>query len=154
MDKKFSKEYRRKTWIIAIYDSDDQGSWMGKIEATKKEVKEILAAIVQSFRDRNLDFYEGGTETAENVRENWQPLEFWTPLENWPPFVNQDSLYAYANFYTSCINITAVSLENIPEFIERLKKLSSECNIDFYVSISAAKDDLSAVNTDGCTFLN
>ncbi len=103
MDKKFSKEYRRKTWIIAIYDSDDQGSWMGKIEATKKEVKEILAAIVQSFRDRNLDFYEGGTETAENVRENW------------PPFVNQDSLYAYANFYTSCINITAVSLENIPE---------------------------------------
>ena len=39
MDKKFSKEYRRKTWIIAIYDSDDQGSWMGKIEATKKEVK-------------------------------------------------------------------------------------------------------------------
>ena len=64
MDKKFSKEYRRKTWIIAIYDSDDQGSWMGKIEATKKEVKEILAAIVQSFRDRNLDFYEGGTETA------------------------------------------------------------------------------------------
>ena len=83
--------------------------------ATKKEVKEILAAIVQSFRDRNLDFYEGGTETAENVRENWQPLEFWTPLENWPPFVNQDSLYAYANFYTSCINITAVSLENIPE---------------------------------------
>ena len=47
MDKKFSKEYRRKTWIIAIYDSDDQGSWMGKIEATKKEVKEILAAIVQ-----------------------------------------------------------------------------------------------------------
>ena len=38
MDKKFSKEYRRKTWIIAIYDSDDQGSWMGKIEATKKEV--------------------------------------------------------------------------------------------------------------------
>ncbi len=115
MDKKFSKEYRRKTWIIAIYDSDDQGSWMGKIEATKKEVKEILAAIVQSFRDRNLDFYEGGTETAENVRENWQSLEFWTPLENWPPFVNQDSLYAYANFYTSCINITAVSLENIPE---------------------------------------
>ena len=61
MDKKFSKEYRRKTWIIAIYDSDDQGSWMGKIEATKKEVKEILAAIVQSFRDRNLDFYEGAT---------------------------------------------------------------------------------------------
>ena len=56
MDKKFSKEYRRKTWIIAIYDSDDQGSWMGKIEATKKEVKEIFAAIVQSFRDRNLDF--------------------------------------------------------------------------------------------------
>ena len=47
-----------------------------------------------------------------------------------------------------------ISLENIPEFIERLKKLSSECNIDFYVSISAAKDDLSAVNTDGCTFLN
>lgn len=56
MDKKFSKEYRRKTWIIAIYDSDDQGSWMGKIEATKKEVKEILAAIVQSLEIEILIF--------------------------------------------------------------------------------------------------
>ena len=59
-----------------------------------------------------------------------------------------------AIFIDGILKHADISLENIPEFIERLKKLSSECNIDFYVSISAAKDDLSAVNTDGCTFLN
>lgn len=115
MDKKFSKriEERNMDYLQYMTRTIKVAGWVKSKQL--KEVKEILAAIVQSFRDRNLDFYEGGTETAENVRENWQPLEFWTPLENWPPFVNQDSLYAYANFYTSCINITAVSLENIPE---------------------------------------
>ena len=68
-------------------------------------------------------------------------------MDDFPTITNTDE---YIGFLYGMYS----SLENIPEFIERLKKLSSECNIDFYVSISAAKDDLSAVNTDGCTFLN
>ena len=46
-----------------------------------------------------------------------------------------------------------VSLENIPEFIERLKKISSGCGIEFYVSISGTKDDLKNVSSEGCNFI-
>jgi len=87
-------------------------------------------------------------------------------MDDFPSITNTDEYIGFlygmysSNHDIECIFIDGIlkhadiSLENIPEFIERLKKLSSECNIDFYVSISAAKDDLSAVNTDGCTFLN
>ncbi len=47
-----------------------------------------------------------------------------------------------------------ISLDNMPEFIEKVKKISQDCNIDFYISISAAKEQLSAVNLDGCAFVN
>ena len=47
-----------------------------------------------------------------------------------------------------------ISLENMPEFIERLKKISAECGIEFFVSISAAKEDLKDINQEGCNFLN
>ena len=36
----------------------------------------------------------------------------------------------------------------------RLKKLSEECGINFYVSISAEKAELKDINLDGCTLLN
>ena len=87
-------------------------------------------------------------------------------MDDFPSITNTDEYIGFlygmysSNHDIECIFIDGIlkhayiSLENIPEFIERLKKLSSECNIDFFVSISAAKDDLSAVNTDGCTFLN
>lgn len=45
-----------------------------------------------------------------------------------------------------------ISLENIPEFIERVKRISTECGIDFCISISAAKEELSSL--EGCSFLN
>ncbi len=45
-----------------------------------------------------------------------------------------------------------ISTENVPEFVERLKKLSEDCSIDFYVSLSAEKDALAGL--DGVTYLN
>ena len=47
-----------------------------------------------------------------------------------------------------------ISIENMPEFIERLKQMSKECDMDFYVSISAKREELSAGNLEGCAFLN
>ena len=47
-----------------------------------------------------------------------------------------------------------ISLQNIPSFIESLKKISQEHKIDFYVSVSAKNDDLSNINMDGCKILN
>ncbi len=47
-----------------------------------------------------------------------------------------------------------ISLGNMPEFVERLKKISRECGIDFYVSISASKEDLNNIDAEGCSFIN
>ena len=47
-----------------------------------------------------------------------------------------------------------ISIDDIPEFVEKLKKISKECDLDFYVSISAAKEDLKLTNTDDCAYLN
>lgn len=65
-----------------------------------------------------------------------------------------------ANHDIECVFIDGIlkhadfSLDNLPEFIEKLKKISQDCNIDFYISISAAKEQLSTVNLDGCSFIN
>lgn len=47
-----------------------------------------------------------------------------------------------------------ISLENVPDFIARLKKISKECGIDFFVSLSATKADLASIDADGCSYLN
>ncbi len=65
-----------------------------------------------------------------------------------------------ANLDLECIFIDGilkrknVTLGNMPEFIERLKNISSECGIDFYVSLSADNQDLKDVDFTDCALLN
>ena len=65
-----------------------------------------------------------------------------------------------ANLDLECIFIDGilkrknVTLSNMPEFIERLKKISAQCGIDFYVSLSASNQDLKDVDFTDCTLLN
>ena len=59
-----------------------------------------------------------------------------------------------AIFIDGILKHADISIENIPEFIDRLKKLSEECGINFYVSISAEKAELKDIDLDGCTLLN
>lgn len=47
-----------------------------------------------------------------------------------------------------------ISLANMPEFIDRLEQISKDCGITFYVSISAAKEDLANVDASKCAYLN
>lgn len=47
-----------------------------------------------------------------------------------------------------------ISLENIPTFLERLKKISKQYNIEFYVSVSAVNEKLDAIDMEGCRILN
>ena len=46
-----------------------------------------------------------------------------------------------------------ISMSNVPEFVERLKKISAECGIEFFVSLSADKKDISLVSEEGCHYL-
>lgn len=59
-----------------------------------------------------------------------------------------------AIFIDAILKHAHISLDDIPEFVEKLKKISKECDLDFYVSISAAKEDLKLTNTDDCAYLN
>lgn len=47
-----------------------------------------------------------------------------------------------------------VSLGNLPEFIERLKKISDMFDLDFIVSLSAAQEEMIGVDFSGCEILN
>lgn len=59
-----------------------------------------------------------------------------------------------AVFIDSILKHAHISLDDMPEFIEKLKKISRDFNINFYVSISADKNDLSHVDLTDCTLLN
>ena len=58
-----------------------------------------------------------------------------------------------AIFIDGILKHADITLENIPSFIETLKKISKENDVDFYVSISATNEQLGNVNFEDCTLL-
>ena len=59
-----------------------------------------------------------------------------------------------AIFIDGILKHANITLENIPTFIEKLKKVSKDNNIDFYVSVSATNEQLKDVDLEGCEILN
>ena len=59
-----------------------------------------------------------------------------------------------AIFIDGILKHADITLENIPSFIETLKKISKENDVDFYVSISATNEQLGNVDFEDCTLLN
>lgn len=57
-------------------------------------------------------------------------------------------------FIDGILKQASVSLENIPRFIDRISNISKKHNVQFYVSISADKDDLKDIKMEKCEFLN
>lgn len=55
-----------------------------------------------------------------------------------------DSILKHADF----------SLGDLPEFIDRLKKISKNYSMDFVVSLSAEKEEMIGVDFEGCEILN
>ncbi len=57
-------------------------------------------------------------------------------------------------FIDGILKQPSVSLENIPRFIDRIDNISKRHNVDFYVSLSATKEDLAGVDAAKCNYLN
>ncbi|MCC2254092.1 AAA family ATPase [Ruminococcus sp. CLA-AA-H200] len=55
-------------------------------------------------------------------------------------------------FIDSVLKQANITLESLPAFLQKLNKISSENNIDFYLSVSAEKNDIPDV--DSYTVLN
>ena len=57
-------------------------------------------------------------------------------------------------FIDGILKQQGVSLDVIPSFIDTLDSISKAHNVDFYVSLSASKEDLANVDAEKCNFLN
>lgn len=85
-------------------------------------------------------------------------------MDDYPAITNTDEYIGFiygmysSNSDIECVFIDGIlkhadiSIENIPYFIERLKKLSQDCKIEFYVSISAENSEL--IGVGDVTYLN
>ncbi|MDD6311059.1 MAG: hypothetical protein PUB09_03895 [Firmicutes bacterium] len=57
-------------------------------------------------------------------------------------------------YIDSIMKHSDVTLGDLPEFLDRLKKISEQFEVDFTVSISAEKEEMIGVNFDGFEVLN
>ena len=57
-------------------------------------------------------------------------------------------------FIDGILKQSDISLENMPRFVERLKNISKLHHIDFYLSVSADRKDLSDIDLTDCQILN
>ena len=57
-------------------------------------------------------------------------------------------------FIDGILKQSSVTLEDMPRFVDRLDNISKRHNVEFYVGISASKEELSGVNPEKANFLN
>lgn len=87
-------------------------------------------------------------------------------MEDFPHITNSDEyigfLYGIISsnhdietiFIDGILKHADVSLGNLPEFVERVKKLSEIYDIEFVVSLSAEKEEMIGVDFSNCEILN
>ena len=56
-------------------------------------------------------------------------------------------------FIDGILKQSDIALENIPRYVDRLSNISNKHGVEFFVSVSANKDDLKDVNAEKCTYL-
>lgn len=59
-----------------------------------------------------------------------------------------------AVFIDSILKQANITLESLAAFLHKLNKISTENNIDFYLSISADKKDIPGIDSSDCTVVS
>ena len=59
-----------------------------------------------------------------------------------------------AVFIDSVLKEANITLESLAAFLHKLNKISTENNIDFYLSISADKKDIPGIDSSDCTVVS
>lgn len=87
-------------------------------------------------------------------------------MEDFPHITNSDEYIGFiygiissdhdidAIFIDGILRHADVSLGNLPEFVERIKKISKFFDIQFIVSLSAEKEEMIGVDFSNCEILN
>ena len=55
-----------------------------------------------------------------------------------------------AIFIDSILKQANITLESLADFLQKLNKISTENNIDFYLSVSAEKKDIPGIDSNDC----
>ena len=72
-------------------------------------------------------------------------------LGDWNTAGNHD---IEAVFIDSVLKQANITLESLAAFLHKLNKISTENNIDFYLSISADKKDIPGIDSSDCTVVS
>ena len=56
-------------------------------------------------------------------------------------------------FIDGILKQSDITLENIPRFVDRLSNISNKHGVEFFVSVSANKEDLKDINAEKCNFI-
>ena len=87
-------------------------------------------------------------------------------MDDFPGITNSDEYIGFiygiissdhdieAMYIDSLLKHADVTLEDLPVFIERLKKIGEQHEIEFIVSVSAEKEEMVGVDFSGCDILN
>lgn len=87
-------------------------------------------------------------------------------MEDFPHITNSDEYIGFIYgiissdhdidilFIDGILKHADVSLGNLPEFLDRLKKISEVFELDFYVSLSAEKEEMIGVDFSGFEVMN
>lgn len=87
-------------------------------------------------------------------------------MEDYPHITNSDEYIGFIYgiissdhdidimFIDGILKHADVTLGNLPEFIDRLKKISDNFELNFVVSLSAEKEEMIGVDFTGCEILN
>lgn len=59
-----------------------------------------------------------------------------------------------AVFIDSVLKQANITLESLPVFLQKLNKISTENNIDFYLSVGAEKKDIQDIDSSDCNVIS
>ena len=139
--------------VILLTGPKGSGKTQKMIELANKKVKECNGNVVfikKTHRDTASVTFDIRTICMDDF----------TSITNTDEYIG--FLYGMysSNHDIECVFIDGVmkhadiSLENVPDFVERLKKISTECGIEFFVSLSADKSELTGIQEGGYSYLN
>ena len=129
------------------------GKTQQMIEAANKKAKECDGNVVFIKNSHN-DTYSLSFDIRVNCMDDYPSIR---NIDEYTGFL-YGMLSANSDiqviFIDGILKQQSVSLENIPRFIDRLDNISKRHNVEFFVSISASKEDLSGVDAEKCNYLN
>ena len=128
------------------------GKTQQMIEAANKKVKECDGNVIFIKNSHN-DTYSLSFDVRAICMADYPSIR---NVDDYTGFIygmlsaNSD---IHVIFIDGILKHSDIALEKLPRFVDRLSNISNKHNVEFFVSVSAAKEDLAGINAERCNFL-